>query len=152
MILGKKETRKTSKPQRQVLSCRGSCCNTRYLVNPPKPHLYKSERVVLPFPAPPDDAITQTCPYIMQRFLKAVKKLIFRCEKGDIFYLLLKTYIVCVHIRTASVRVPTIYVWEQKQENNVYPCKPKFYSIKVGSKGSALHGYGSMVYTQFMLA
>ena len=30
--------------------------------------------------------------------------------------------------------VPTIYVLEQKYENNVYPCKPQFYYIKVGCK------------------
>ena len=43
-----------------------------------------------------------------------------------------------VHVRTASVRrllrVPTIYVLEQKYENNVYPCKPQIYYIKVGCK------------------
>ena len=26
-------------------------------------------------------------------------------------------------------------VLEQKEENNVYPCKPQFYYIKVGCKG-----------------
>ena len=31
-----------------------------------------------------------------------------------------------------SNKVPTIYVLEQRQENNVYPCKPQFYYIKVG--------------------
>ena len=31
--------------------------------------------------------------------------------------------------------VPTIYVLEQKYENNVYPCKPQFHYIKVGCKG-----------------
>ena len=29
----------------------------------------------------------------------------------------------------------TIYVFEQKLENNVYLCKPEFYYIKVGFKG-----------------
>ena len=28
-----------------------------------------------------------------------------------------------------------------KKKNNVYPCKPKFYCIKVGFKGSELHRY-----------
>ena len=32
-------------------------------------------------------------------------------------------------------RVPTIYVLEQKYENNVYPCKSQFYYMKVGCKG-----------------
>ena len=30
---------------------------------------------------------------------------------------------------------PTIYVLEQKLENNVYPCKPHFHYIKVGLGG-----------------
>ena len=29
----------------------------------------------------------------------------------------------------------TIYVFEQNKKNNVYPCKPQFYYIKVGFKG-----------------
>ena len=32
-------------------------------------------------------------------------------------------------------RVPTIYVLSRNKKNNVYPCKPKFYYIKVRSKG-----------------
>ena len=32
-------------------------------------------------------------------------------------------------------RVPTIFVFEQKKEENVYPCKPQFYFIKMGFKG-----------------
>ena len=44
-----------------------------------------------------------------------------------------------VLLRTASVRrlqrVPTIYVLSRNKKNNVYPCKPKFYCIKVGFKG-----------------
>ena len=35
-------------------------------------------------------------------------------------------------------RVPTIYVIEQKYENNVYPYKPQFYYMKVGCKGVLL--------------
>ena len=31
--------------------------------------------------------------------------------------------------------VPTIYVFEQNGKNNVYPCKPQFYYIKVRFKG-----------------
>ena len=32
-------------------------------------------------------------------------------------------------------RVPTIYVSGRNKKNNVYPCKPQFYYIKVGFKG-----------------
>ena len=31
--------------------------------------------------------------------------------------------------------VPTIYVLGRNKKNNVYPCKPQFYYIKVGFKG-----------------
>ena len=41
-----------------------------------------------------------------------------------------------VLVRTAS---PWIYVFEQKQENNVYPFKPQFYYIKGGLRGSKLY-------------
>ena len=44
-----------------------------------------------------------------------------------------------VLVRTASERrferVPTIYVLSRNKKNNVYPCKPQFYYIKVGFKG-----------------
>ena len=30
---------------------------------------------------------------------------------------------------------PTIYVLSRNKKNNVYPCKPQFYYIKVGFKG-----------------
>ena len=33
------------------------------------------------------------------------------------------------------VRVPTIYVLSRNKKNNVYPCKPQFYYIKVGFNG-----------------
>ena len=39
----------------------------------------------------------------------------------------------------------TIYVLEQKEENNVYLCKPKFYYIKVGCKEYTLHGHVIMM-------
>ena len=31
--------------------------------------------------------------------------------------------------------MPTIYVFETNKTNNVYPCKPPFYYIKMGFKG-----------------
>ena len=30
---------------------------------------------------------------------------------------------------------PTMYVFSRNKKNNVYPCKPQFYYIKVGFKG-----------------
>ena len=56
--------------------------------------------------------------------IKAVKMIIFR-KKEDIFSYFLSKHRLWVH-----VRVLTIYLLEQ---NNVYPCKPQFYNIKVGS-------------------
>ena len=44
-----------------------------------------------------------------------------------------------VLLRTASARrferEPTIYVLSRNKKNNVYPCKPQFYYIKVGFEG-----------------
>ena len=37
---------------------------------------------------------------------------------------------------------PLFQSWGHK---NVYPCKPLFYYIKVGCKGSTLHGHDSMM-------
>ena len=45
-----------------------------------------------------------------------------------------------------------IYVLEQKLENNVYPCKPQFYYIKAGCKGSTLHGHVIMMCLILFLA
>ena len=36
-------------------------------------------------------------------------------------------------------RVPTIYVLSRNKKNNVYPCKPQFYYIKVGLNGVKLY-------------
>ena len=46
---------------------------------------------------------------------------------------------------------PTINALEQKSENNVYPCKPQFYYIKVGCKGSTLHRHVCMMWDQIQL-
>ena len=54
--------------------------------------------------------ITQTCPCIMQRFLKAVKMLIFILKIVIIFLFLLKTKIVGTE---TVLTVPTIYILEQ---------------------------------------
>ena len=36
--------------------------------------------------------------------------------------------------RRGGLTSTTIYVFEQNKKNNVYPCKPQFYYIKVGFK------------------
>ena len=48
-----------------------------------------------------------------------------------------------VHIRAASLKTSTHNLCFRAKI--VYPCKPQCYYIKVGSKGSALHGHPSMM-------
>ena len=64
-------------------------------------------------------------------------------ENFQIFFFLSFSYFCSKHrlwvlVRTASARrfkrVPTIYVFSRNKKNNVYPCKPQFYYIKVGFK------------------
>ena len=63
---------------------------------------------------------------------------IFSCKKCDIFsYLLLNIYIV-VHVRTASEAVKTSthnLGFRAKIRDDVYPCKPQFYYIRMGCEG-----------------
>ena len=55
----------------------------------------------------------------------------FQIKNSDIF-LISTQNIDCGH---SLERVPTIYVLSRDKKNNVYPCKPQFYYIKVGFKG-----------------
>ena len=50
------------------------------------------------------------------------------------------------HTLLVRVRVPTMYVLDQKYENWVYPCKPQFYYIKVGFCGYTFHGHVFLMY------
>ena len=65
----------------------------------------------------------------------------WKCSDEKLWYFpyLCSKHRLWVLVRTASarrfVRVPTTYVFEQNKKNNVYPCKPQFYCIKVGFKG-----------------
>ena len=59
----------------------------------------------------------------------------FSDKNSDIFHISSQN-IDCEYSLEPPRRVPIIYVFEQKKKkNNVYPCKPHFYNIKVGSKG-----------------
>ena len=79
----------------------------------------------------------------------AVKFDNFQLKSFDNFLIFAQNSRLWVQVRTASVRrflrVTTLYVLEHKKENNVYPCKPQFYYIKVGCKGYTLHGHVSMM-------
>ena len=58
----------------------------------------------------------------------------FQMKNSDIFHISAQN-IDCGYPLEPPRRVPTIHVLEQTSENNVYPCKPQFYYIKVGFKG-----------------
>ena len=60
----------------------------------------------------------------------------------DIFYFCSK-HILCVHVRSEAVLTSTHNLcFRAKLRNNAYPCKSKFYYIKLGCK---LHGHVSMM-------
>ena len=64
----------------------------------------------------------------------------FSDKNSDIFFIfLLKTYIVGTHLNCLAQAVLTsnhnLYFLSRNKKNNVYPCKPLFYYIKVGFKG-----------------
>ena len=54
------------------------------------------------------------------------------------FIFLLKTYIAGTrqnHLSEAILMSTRIYALSRNKKNNVYPCKPQFYYIKMGFKG-----------------
>ena len=66
----------------------------------------------------------------------------FQIKNSDIFHISAQN-IDCGYSsepprRGRFQRVPTIYVLNRNKKNNVYPCKPQFYCIKVGFKGVKL--------------
>ena len=64
-------------------------------------------------------------------------------KNSDNFPISAQKHRLWVLVRTASARrfyrVPTIYVLSRNKKNNVFPCKPQFYYIKVGLRGSKLY-------------
>ena len=64
----------------------------------------------------------------------------FSDKNSNIFLYFWSKYRLWVFVRTASARrfqrVPTIYSgFSRNKKNNVYPCEPQFYCIKVVFKG-----------------
>ena len=63
----------------------------------------------------------------------------FADNNSDNFSCFCSKHRLWVLVRIASVsrflQVLTIYVLSRNKKNNVYPCKPQFYYIKVGFKG-----------------
>ena len=59
-------------------------------------------------------------------------------KNSNIFLMSAQKHRLWVLVRTALprrfLRVPTIYILSRNMKNNVYPCTPQFYYIKVGFK------------------
>ena len=65
-----------------------------------------------------------------------VKMKIFNEKKNDFFFLsLLKTYSV-----DTRYNYPQSMFWIKNKKKYVYPCKPRFFNIKVGFKGVYFSG------------
>ena len=66
---------------------------------------------------------------------------IFRLKKSHIFHISAQiidseySYSVEPHRRGGSNEYPQSMFLSRNKKNNVYPCKPQFYYIKVGFKG-----------------
>ena len=56
-------------------------------------------------------------------------------NKNSIIFHISAQNIYCGYSLESPRRVPTIYVLSRNKKNNVYPCKPQFYNMKVGFKG-----------------
>ena len=68
-------------------------------------------------------------------YQKKKKRENFQINKTLIFFIfLLKTYIVDTR-RGGSNEYPQYMFLGKNRKNNVHPCKPQFYYIKVGFKG-----------------
>ena len=67
------------------------------------------------------------------------KKGIFSNKKSDIFHIPAQNidcgYSLEPPHRGGSNEYPQSMFFQQNKKNNVYPCKPQFYYIKVGFKG-----------------
>ena len=69
----------------------------------------------------------------------------FQIRNSDIFHISAQN-IHCVYSlepprRGGSNEYPQSMFLSKNKKNNVYPCKPQFYCIKVGFKGSKLYRY-----------
>ena len=71
------------------------------------------------------------------------KNEIFQITNSDIFSYFCSKYRLSVLVRTASPRrfqhIPESMFLNRNKKNNVYPCKPQFYHIKVGLRGLKLY-------------
>ena len=70
----------------------------------------------------------------------------FRLKNSDIFYISAQN-IDCAYSlepprRGGSNEYPQSLFMSRNKKNNVYPCKPPFYYVKVGFRGSKLYSRG----------
>ena len=70
---------------------------------------------------------------------------VFRKKKSDIFHISAQNincgYSLEPPRRGGSNEYPQSMYLSRNKKNNVYPCKPQFYYIKVGLRGSELYRY-----------
>ena len=70
---------------------------------------------------------------------------IFQIKNSDIFYISAQNmdcgYSLEPPRRGGSNEYPQIMFLSRNKKNNVYPCKPQFYYIKVGFEGSKLYSH-----------
>ena len=78
--------------------------------------------------------ITKTCLFKWTENF-TTKKWKFSDKNFWFFFHISAQNIDCGYLLEPPRRVPTIYVLNRNKKNNVYPCKPQFYYIKVGYKG-----------------
>ena len=85
--------------------------------------------------------ITQTCPWHILQYFTAVENGNFQMKKMIYFSYFCSKHRSWVHVRTASLTSTYDLCFRAKIRKNVYPCKPQFYYIKVGVRGSSLYGH-----------
>ena len=75
------------------------------------------------------------------------KSEIFQIKKTLIFFSYFHSkHRLWVLVRSGSNEYPQSEFLSRKKKNNVYPCKPQFYYIKVGLRMSKLYRYVFVMY------
>ena len=76
---------------------------------------------------------------ILKTLLPKMK--IFRYKNSDIFHISAQKHRLWVLGEAVLTSTHNLCFLSRNKKNNVYPCKPQFYYIKVGFKGSTLYRY-----------
>ena len=87
--------------------------------------------------------VTKTCLFKYTENCTTKKNENFQIKKSDIFHISAQNincgYSLEPPRRGGSNEYPQSMFLSRNKKNNVYPCKPQFYYIKVGFKGSILY-------------